>query len=68
MSARKCVYCAGNGCEECDGTGKRYREHLVTPEGIRFSVSGSGALTDEAREALYDLVRAAADKMALLGR
>lgn len=62
-SVRPCPCCEGDGCEECDGTGKRVRTHIDAGDGVTLSVSGSAPLTPEAREALTELARIAYRQM-----
>jgi hypothetical protein len=55
--SRPCPLCEGHGCEECDQTGKRYRESFEI-NGVPISVSGSGdGLKPELREAFALLAR-----------
>lgn len=58
-----CPYCEGNGCPECDNTGQRVRTHLDAGDGLTMAVSGSAELSEEAREALKELGRAAYRRM-----
>ncbi len=60
---RPCPYCE-NGCSECDNTGQRVRTHIDAGDGVTFSVSGSVPLSDEVREALAAVARAAYARMA----
>ncbi len=65
---RPCPYCEdegmeGQGCSECDNTGQRVRTHIDAGDGATISVSGSSPLSDEAREALAAVARAAFAQM-----
>lgn len=63
-----CPYCDGNGCSECDETGTRYHAVERLSDGTIISVHGSGeGPSDEAREALRQIAKAAADHLAALG-
>lgn len=64
MAERRCEYCEGRGCEECDNTGTRYRQTWDAPNGATISVTGSGAFKPELKEAFDAIARAAFDKMA----
>lgn len=65
LFVRDCLYCNGRGCEECDGTGKKYRYNGVTPDGLTYSVSGSGdGPTPETIAAFNELVSAAVARAA----
>ncbi len=65
MIVMSCTYCLGSGCEECDGTGKRYRIFSELDDGTSFNVTGSGSgPSDEQIEALRAMAQAARDKMA----
>jgi hypothetical protein len=56
---RPCPYCEGDGCEECDGTGKRFRQSWTTDDGVAISVSGSGAFNQELVPLFEELANAA---------
>ena len=57
--SRLCPYCEGGGCEECDQTGRRYRECFEV-DGIQVAVSGSGdGLKPELRAAFASIAKAA---------
>ena len=56
---RTCPICDGDGCVECSGTGQKVRTHIDAGDGITLSVSGDAPLSDEARDALAALGRAA---------
>ncbi len=62
-SVRPCPCCEGDGCSECDNTGQRVRTHIDAGDGATISVSGSSPLSDEAREALAAVARAAFAQM-----
>lgn len=53
-----CVYCAGQGCSECGGTGQRYT-HLVRCGDASAIVHGSAPLDAEAEEAIKAVLKAA---------
>lgn len=64
---RHCLYCDGAGatagcagpepCEECDGTGFKYRAIWTTEDGITCSMTGSGATPPDANDrAVMELV------------
>jgi hypothetical protein len=66
---RHCLYCDGAGsvqaswgtgaepCEECDGTGLKYRAVWTTDDGITCSMTGSGAIPPDGNtRALMELV------------
>lgn len=57
-----CPVCSGGGCSECDHTGERHRTFVDAGDGVTLSVSGSAALTPEAREALAEIARVAMGK------
>lgn len=70
LTVRPCPYCAGAGatagctgplpCEECDGTGRKYRAIWTTEDGLTCSMSGSGhGPDDESRMAMEMFARAA---------
>lgn len=53
-----CSFCEGRGCEECDRTGRRYREGFDV-DGVTVTVWGSGeGLTPELRDAIALFARA----------
>lgn len=56
--SRPCPYCDGDGCSECDGTGRKVTTYLDV-DGAPMRVSGSADLSPEAAEALTALGRAA---------
>ena len=65
VHARRCPYCEGNGCEECDETGFKYRATWTTPSGIPVSATGSGERpSEETRAAIEALAVAAAERLA----
>lgn len=68
---RDCLYCAGAGatagctgpipCEECDGTGRKYRAVWTTDDGVTCSMTGSGSTPPDANaRAIMELVAGAA--------
>jgi hypothetical protein len=63
-----CPYCFDEaratsvGCDECSGTGKRYR-HRIRVEGGEAIVNGNAPLTPESEAALADVLRAAFKRM-----
>lgn len=63
QTGRPCPYCEGKGCEECGGTGERHRTIWDTKDGMTLSVSGSSALSPEARAAFERIARVAFDRM-----
>ena len=64
MTTRACPVCEGAGCEECDGTGKRWTLHLDVAGGVTMRLNGTGETPTG--EVLADLKDAAA-KMCELG-
>lgn len=64
-SAREsnCPYCEGDGCSECDGTGKRYATHISAGDGLTAIVHGSAPLTGDAADAITEVLRIAYDRM-----
>lgn len=60
----ECPYCDGEGCSECDGTGERHATYLCAGDGLSAIVHGSAPLTDEAADAITEVMRAAYDLMA----
>lgn len=70
---RHCLYCDGAGavqasrgtgaepCEECDGTGLKYRAVWTTDDDVTCSMTGSGAIPPDANaRVLMELVARAA--------
>lgn len=59
MSERACSYCEGEGCEECDQTGVRFRQTWETQDGVTMSVSGSGSFNRDLIPLFEELAKAA---------
>lgn len=59
-----CIYCDGDGCEECGQSGQKVRTRIDAGDGVTLNVSGDVTLDAEQVEALSWLAREAFRKMA----
>lgn len=65
--SRPCPCCEGRGCEECDGTGQRVTTY-IEKDGVTARVTGSQVPSDESREAMAAVMKAAYDQLTSRGQ